>query len=44
MKANSCYKADAPPAFVGEQTLPGAHRTRFANPLFTIYGCFDTIA
>jgi ABC-2 type transport system permease protein len=42
VKANGCYKADAPPTFVGEQTLTGAHGSRFVNPLFTIYGCFKT--
>jgi hypothetical protein len=41
-KANGCYRADAPPTFVGEQTLTGADGARFVNPLFTIYGCFDT--
>jgi len=41
VKANGCYKADAPPTFVGEQTLTGVHGGRFVNPLFTIYGCFD---
>jgi ABC-2 type transport system permease protein len=41
VKANGCYKADGPPTFIGEQTLPGTHRGRLVNPLFTIYGCFD---
>lgn len=41
-KANGCYRADAPPTFVGEQTLTGADGARFVNPLFTIYGCFNT--
>ncbi len=44
VKADGCYKADAPPTFVGEQALTGAHGARFVNPLFTIYGCFDTTA
>jgi hypothetical protein len=43
-KANGCYRADAPPAFVGEQTLTGARGARFVNPLVTIYGCFNTSA
>ena len=42
VKANDCYKADAPPTFVGEQTLAGLRGERFVNPLFTIYGCFNT--
>jgi ABC-2 type transport system permease protein len=44
VKANGCYRADAPPAFVGEQALTSAHGARFVNPLVTIYGCFDTTA
>lgn len=42
--ANGCYKADAPPTFVGEQALTGLHGRLFVNPLFAIYGCFDTTA
>jgi hypothetical protein len=41
VKGDGCYKAEAPPAFVGEQTLAGPGG-RFLNPLSTIYGCFDT--
>jgi ABC-2 type transport system permease protein len=44
VKANGCYRADAPPTFVGEQTLTGPHGARFVNPLVTIYGCFDPTA
>jgi hypothetical protein len=42
VKSNGCYKAEAPPAFVGQQLMraPGGHE--IVNPLFTIYGCFDT--
>jgi ABC-2 type transport system permease protein len=42
IKSNGCYKAEAPPAFVGQQLMraPGGHE--IVNPLFTIYGCFDT--
>jgi ABC-2 type transport system permease protein len=40
--SNGCYKAEAPPSFIGEQTMRDAHGQSIVNPLFTIYGCFDT--
>jgi ABC-2 type transport system permease protein len=42
VRSNGCYKADAAPASVGQQTMLDAHRRSVVNPLFTIYGCFDT--
>jgi ABC-2 type transport system permease protein len=42
VKSNGCYRADAPPAFVGQRTMLNAERRSVVNPLFTIYGCFDT--
>jgi ABC-2 type transport system permease protein len=42
VKSNGCYKAEAPPAFVGQQTITDASGHNVENPLFTIYGCFDT--
>ncbi len=44
VKANGCYRADAPPSFVGSQTMRAANGRSVVNPLFTIYGCFDTTA
>ncbi len=44
VKSNGCYKADAPPSFVGQQTLHDAAGHSVVNPLFTIYGCFDWTA
>ncbi len=44
VKSNGCYKADAPPSFVGQQTMSTPHGHSAVNPLFTIYGCFDTTA
>jgi ABC-2 type transport system permease protein len=41
VKADGCYKADAPPSFVGQQTMTAADGRTVVNPLFTIYGCFD---
>jgi ABC-2 type transport system permease protein len=42
VKASGCYKADAPPSFVGQQSMRDAHGHDVVNPLFVIYGCFDT--
>jgi ABC-2 type transport system permease protein len=42
VKSEGCYKAQAPPAFVGSQTMTDTRRHSVVNPLFVIYGCFDT--
>jgi ABC-2 type transport system permease protein len=44
VKSNGCYKAQAPPAFVGRQLMTDERGHSVVNPLFTIYGCFDTTA
>jgi ABC-2 type transport system permease protein len=41
VKSNGCYKAQAPPSFVGRQMMSDEHGHTIVNPLFTIYGCFD---
>ncbi len=41
-KSDGCYKADAPPSFVGQQLMSAAHGRSVVNPLYTIYACFDT--
>jgi hypothetical protein len=43
-KSDGCYKADAPPSFVGQQMMSAAHGRSVVNPLYTIYACFDTTA
>jgi len=42
VKSDGCYKAEAPPSFVGQQMMRDAQGHNVVNPLFTIYGCFDT--
>jgi hypothetical protein len=44
VKSNGCYKAQAPPSFVGQQQMSDTEGHSIVNPLFTIYGCFDTTA
>jgi ABC-2 type transport system permease protein len=42
VQSDGCYKAQSPPVFIGQQTMkvPGGHSV--VNPLYTIYGCFNT--
>ncbi len=41
VNSDGCYKATAPPSFVGQQTMRDAAGNSVVNPLFTIYGCFN---
>jgi ABC-2 type transport system permease protein len=43
VKSNGCYKADAPPSFIGQQRMKVPGGKTVVNPLFTIYGCFNTL-
>ena len=43
VESNGCYKAESPPTFVGQQTMVDAHGQTVVNPLYVIYGCFDTL-
>jgi ABC-2 type transport system permease protein len=40
---DGCYKAQSPPAFIGQQTMRDASGHQVVNPLYTIYGCFNTL-
>ncbi|HUA46662.1 MAG TPA: ABC transporter permease [Solirubrobacteraceae bacterium] len=40
---NGCYKAQSPPAFVGNATMQNAAGRSVANPLFIVYGCFNIL-
>jgi ABC-2 type transport system permease protein len=42
VKPDGCYRAQAPSSVVGQQRMIDAHGHSVVNPLFTIYGCFDT--
>lgn len=41
VKSNGCYKAEAPPTFVGQLLMKNARGNDVVNPLFVIYGCFE---
>jgi hypothetical protein len=43
VQSNGCYKAESPPSFVGQQTMRDARGHDVVNPLFVIYGCFNTL-
>jgi len=43
VQSNGCYKAESPPAFVGQQTIRDAQGQDVENPLFVVYGCFNIL-
>lgn len=40
--SDGCYKAQSPPIFVGQQMMKDAAGQSVVNPLYTVYGCFNT--
>jgi ABC-2 type transport system permease protein len=40
---NGCFKAQSPPSFLGGPTMRDAAGHSVANPLFIVYGCFNTL-
>jgi ABC-2 type transport system permease protein len=42
LESDGCYKAQSPPAFIGGMTMKGIDGKRVPNPLYMVYGCFDT--
>jgi ABC-2 type transport system permease protein len=43
LESDGCYKAQSPPSFVGGATMKDAAGDTVTNPLFVVYGCFDTL-
>jgi ABC-2 type transport system permease protein len=43
LQYNGCYKAQSPPAFIGGPTMLDAHGRSVTNPLYIVYGCFNTL-
>jgi ABC-2 type transport system permease protein len=43
VQSDGCYKAQSPPAFIGQQLMRDANGHNVVNPLYTIYGCFNTM-
>lgn len=43
VQSDGCYKAQSPPAFIGQQLMKVPDGSLVVNPLYTIYGCFNTL-
>jgi ABC-2 type transport system permease protein len=43
VQSDGCYKAQSPPAFIGQQLMRDASGNDVVNPLYTIYGCFNVL-
>ena len=43
VQSDGCYKAQSPPAFIGQQLMKAPGGKMVVNPLYTIYGCFNTL-
>jgi hypothetical protein len=43
VQSDGCYKAQSPPAFIGQQLMKVPGGAMVVNPLYTIYGCFNTL-
>jgi len=43
VQSDGCYKAQSPPAFIGQQLMRDSQGHNVVNPLYTIYGCFNTM-
>ncbi len=41
--SDGCYKAQSPPNFIGGQTMTTHSGATTTNPLFIVYGCFNTL-
>jgi ABC-2 type transport system permease protein len=42
VQSDGCYKAQSPPIFIGQQLMKVPGGKMAVNPLYTIYGCFNT--
>jgi hypothetical protein len=40
---DGCYTAQSPPAFIGNATMLDARDQNVTNPLYVVYGCFNTL-
>jgi ABC-2 type transport system permease protein len=43
VRYDGCYKAQSPPTFIGGPTMTDDRGRGAVNPLFVVYGCFDTL-
>jgi ABC-2 type transport system permease protein len=43
LTSEGCFKAQSPPNFIGSATMEDAGGRSVTNPLFVVYGCFNTL-
>ncbi|MGZ4167030.1 MAG: ABC transporter permease [Solirubrobacteraceae bacterium] len=43
VRYDGCYKAQSPPTFIGGPTMTDLTGRSVVNPLFVVYGCFNTL-
>ncbi len=43
VESDGCYKAQSPPNFIGGPTMLDADGQSVTNPLYIVYGCFNTL-
>jgi len=43
VRYDGCYKAQSPPTFIGGPTMTDRRGRSVVNPLFVVYGCFNTL-
>lgn len=43
VQSDGCYKAQSPPAFIGQQLMRAKGGHWVVNPLYTIYSCFNPL-
>jgi ABC-2 type transport system permease protein len=43
VRYDGCYKAQSPPTFIGGSTMTDNRGRSVVNPLFVVYGCFNTL-
>jgi ABC-2 type transport system permease protein len=43
VRYDGCYKAQSPPTFIGGPAMTDDRGRSVVNPLFVVYGCFDTL-
>jgi len=43
VRYDGCYKAQSPPTFIGGPTMTDNRGRNVVNPLFVVYGCFNTL-
>jgi ABC-2 type transport system permease protein len=43
VRYDGCYKAQSPPTFIGGPTMTDDRGRNVVNPLFVVYGCFNTL-